>query len=226
MAQRPARISYHESLTFDGRALAALAGAAVVAAFSIAFADRSLADRLNAGYRHTTTWLYVDRAFVAVEVMFFVVLAVAIIATLIQRSGHSLPRWADVARRTGIAALVATIVVVILKVLLGRTWPDPTFFDSGVYEFSGLHGRWTLHEGSFPSGTACISAAMATTLWSEGVRHRVVAVLVAVVLMLGVVVQNYHWVSDALFGAVLGIVIGRAMFARSDALVATGLRSD
>jgi membrane-associated phospholipid phosphatase len=226
MAQRPDWISSRESSAFDSRTATALAGAAAVSVLLMAFADRSLAVRLNAGYRHTSTWLFVDRAFGAIEVMFFVVLGVAIIATLVRQFGRPLPRWADIARRTGIAALAATIVVVTLKVLLGRSWPDPTFFQSGVYEFSAMHGRWTLHEGSFPSGTACIAAAMATMLWAEGVRYRAVAVMVAGALSLGVVVQNYHWISDALFGAVLGVVVARVILARGDAVVATRLRSD
>jgi membrane-associated phospholipid phosphatase len=197
-----------------------------VSALSIAFADRSLAIRLNAGYRHTTTWLYVDHAFGVVEVIFFVIIGVAIVASIVQQLGRPLPQWADIARRTGIAALVATVVVVILKVLLGRSGPDPTFLQSGVYEFSAVHGRWTLHEGSFPSGTACISAAMATTLWAENARYRAIAVLVAGALTLGVVLQNYHWMSDALFGAVLGVVVARVVLTRHAALVATRSRSD
>jgi len=67
---------------------------------------------------------------------------------------------------------------------------------------------------------------MATTLWAEGVRYRAVAVVVAGALALGVVVQNYHWISDALFGAVLGVVVARVVLTRGDALVATRLRSD
>jgi len=64
------------------------------------------------------------------------------------------------------------------------------------------------HAGQFPSGTAAISIATATTIWLITTRLRIPAAILAAFCCAGVVVTNGHWLSDVVGGGFLGWSIG------------------
>jgi membrane-associated phospholipid phosphatase len=90
----------------------------------------------------------------------------------------------------------------------------------GIYEFRWFTGTWTPYHGAFPSATAAVTSAMAAALWLRRSPLRLAAVVVAAVLSIAVVVQQYHWLSDAVAGFALGVTIAGALNAR---LLARGL---
>jgi membrane-associated phospholipid phosphatase len=100
----------------------------------------------------------------------------------------------------------ATAADIIFKHILGRAWPDPAYIQNHIYGFRLLHGgtQWE----SFPSGTAAISAAIASVLWLEMPRWRAMSAVIVVLLCVAVVITNYHWVGDVIAGAFLGTSIG------------------
>jgi membrane-associated phospholipid phosphatase len=99
----------------------------------------------------------------------------------------------------------ATAADIIFKHFFGRAGPDP-YIQSHLYAFRLLHGG-PLWE-SFPSGTAAISAAIASVLWIMMPRSRAISVMIVVLLSTAVVITYYHWVGDVIAGAFLGVSIG------------------
>lgn len=106
-------------------------------------------------------------------------------------------------------ALVAGVIVVALKVIFGRSWPELAYERAGTDEFRWFAGEWTRQRGAFPSATACITTAVATSLWRRSSSMRWPPVVIAAVSTVLVVVQEYHWLSDAIAGVLLGVAIGR-----------------
>jgi membrane-associated phospholipid phosphatase len=98
----------------------------------------------------------------------------------------------------------ATAADIIFKHIFGRAWPDPAYIQNRAYEFRLLHG--SPHWDSFPSGTAAISAAIASVLWIEMPRWRAISSVIVVLLCVAGVITNYHWVGDVIAGAFSGHV--------------------
>jgi membrane-associated phospholipid phosphatase len=98
------------------------------------------------------------------------------------------------------------VISLLLFLLSSRAWPDPAYIQNRVYEFRLLHG--SPYWDSFPSGTAAISAAIASVLWIKMPRWRAMSAVIVVLLCVAVVITNYHWVGDVIAGAFLGTSIG------------------
>lgn len=186
--------------------LLALAVCAIAVAFCIAFVDRPLALFFDAHVRHTELWLWLDlglRPFpltIPVAVVFVFACSVWLI------SGHQLRSWAETPFFCSCSAISAGAVVLILKHIFGRGWPDPTFIHDHLYGFHLLHGE--KHWNAFPSGTAAVSVAILAVLWILRSRWRLSGLAIAILLIVAVVVTNYHWLSDVIAGAFLGWSIG------------------
>jgi membrane-associated phospholipid phosphatase len=121
-------------------------------------------------------------------------------------SGRRLGSWTRTPLLGSWAAMWAIAADIILKHIFGRAWPDPTYIQDHLYGFRLLHG--SPHWNSFPSGTAAISAAIASVLWIEMQRSRLLAALIVILLCAAVVLTNYHWVGDVIAGVFLGTSIG------------------
>jgi len=111
------------------------------------------------------------------------------------------------------AGLCATIVVKDqLKYAFGRTWPEtwilnnPSYFKDGVFGFTPFHGGpgWA----SFPSGHTTVVCALAASLWVLFPRGRPVYALAVVLVIVGLIGADYHWLSDIIAGAALGTAMG------------------
>jgi len=94
----------------------------------------------------------------------------------------------------------------IFKGISGRSWPDPAYVQNHLYGFHFLQGD--PRASSFPSGHSIIAAAIVTVLWIRIPRLRIVSLLLASAVMCVLIVTNFHWVSDVIAGAYLGVAIG------------------
>jgi membrane-associated phospholipid phosphatase len=123
-------------------------------------------------------------------------------------------RHFDLAWRTTLAmawaTLFATVAVVLLKYACGREWPEtwvehnPSWISNHAFAFLPFHGG--AGYGSFPSGhTARVTAPFAV-LWHRLPRWRVLWVLPTLLVTVGLLGANFHFPSDCIAGAGLGVV--------------------
>jgi membrane-associated phospholipid phosphatase len=117
-----------------------------------------------------------------------------------------------VALRATLAYFLAAGVKPVAKYAFGRTWPEtwthgnPSFIRDGAYGFTPFHGGagW----GAFPSGHETLVCAVAACLWVAAPRLRPVYALAVVLVGLGLLGADYHWLSDVLAGGLLGWMTG------------------
>lgn len=114
-----------------------------------------------------------------------------------------------------LAAMVSWAIKEQLKYAFGRTWPEtwtnhnPSWINDGVFGFFPFHGGagWS----SFPSGhTTTISAAM-MVLACAWPRLSPVWALPVLLVAVGLIGADYHFLSDVVAGAYLGAACGAAM---------------
>lgn len=99
-----------------------------------------------------------------------------------------------------------------LKFIFGRLWPEtwilnnPSFIRDGAYGFNLFHGG--AGYASFPSGHTSVTCAVISVLWILHPKLRVLYVLVALVVAVGLIGANYHFLSDIIAGAFVGVSTG------------------
>jgi membrane-associated phospholipid phosphatase len=117
------------------------------------------------------------------------------------------------------AALVCSLSVIVtetikdqLKFLFGRTWPETWVQDNPSLIRDGAFGFNFMHEGSayqsFPSGHMAATCAVISVLWIWYPKLRALYVLLALAVAAGLIGANYHFLSDVIAGAFVGISIG------------------
>lgn len=188
---------------------------AILTAFSIAYIDRPLASFVDAHFRHTFGWVVLNHSLKPLKVVAAAALFFLFWAGYRAASGYVLQPWTIKALVCSWAVVWGLAAELVFKEMFGRAWPDPTYTQQHVYGFRFLHGsqNWM----SFPSGTAIGCTALATTLATLFPRLRVVSAVLAAVVCIAVVACNYHWLSDIIAGAFLGISIGCMSTALLDA---------
>lgn len=124
---------------------------------------------------------------------------------------NSLSKLAEAALLCSVSLIVTRAAKDQLKVAFGRTWPEtwvnnnPSLIHDGVYGFNPFHGGAGFE--SFPSGHAAPICAVAAILWVYYPHFRVAYLLVAALVMIGLVGTNYHFVSDVIAGAFVGVSV-------------------
>ncbi|MCP4397721.1 MAG: phosphatase PAP2 family protein [bacterium] len=104
-----------------------------------------------------------------------------------------------------------------LKFVFARYWPAPVHGESisligtGDYGFTWFH--WDELYRSFPSGHAAAVFAVAVILWRCFPRLRWGAVLMCCCVVIGMLGYYYHFLSDVIAGALVGILAGKTMLA-------------
>jgi membrane-associated phospholipid phosphatase len=186
--------------------LFAFAVTVIVVVICIAYVDRPVATFFDGHLRHTAAWVWLARALAPLDVAVVMALLFLLACGTWVVSGRSLGPWTQTPLLCSWAAMWATAADIIFKHIFGRAWPDPAYIQNQVYGFHVLRGgpRWE----SFPSGTAAISAAIASVLWIVMPRSRVLGAVIVILLCFAVVITNYHWVGDVIAGALLGTSIG------------------
>jgi membrane-associated phospholipid phosphatase len=119
------------------------------------------------------------------------------------------------AGRAVLAACVATLLAIEikneLKLGFGRLWPDtwthanPSWIHDHRYGFFPFHGGagW----GSFPSGHTTAITAPCAALYQKARRWRPLWVALPVLVAVGLVGADYHFLGDCLAGAFLGVAV-------------------
>lgn len=92
----------------------------------------------------------------------------------------------------------------LIKVLVGRTRPR-LLFDEGVYSFVPLSHAYVTN--SFPSGHSQAAFAAMTALTLIFPRYDIAFVALAVLVAASRVLTTVHFLSDAVMGAWLGVVV-------------------
>ncbi len=102
-----------------------------------------------------------------------------------------------------------------LKEAFGRTWPEswlgdnPSWIRDGVFGFFPFHGG--LGWASFPSGHTAVIAAPAAVLWQVWPGLRMLWGALVAIVVVGLILGNYHFVSDTIAGLFVGAGIGLAV---------------
>lgn len=108
--------------------------------------------------------------------------------------------------------LVTSQITPLLKFIFGRTWPatwihnNPSWLQNHVYGFHFFHGGKAY--ASFPSGHTAIVFAMITVLWLGLPKWRWLCAVLGISIVAGLIGMYYHFVSDVIVGATLGILTG------------------
>ncbi len=101
------------------------------------------------------------------------------------------------------------------KEVFGRTWPESWLGDNPSWIRDGVFGFFPFHGGmgwaSFPSGHATAITTVGTVLWFIWPELRWGSGAVVVIVIIGLIGGNYHFVSDIIGGLFLGVGVGFAV---------------
>ena len=121
-------------------------------------------------------------------------------------AGRSLPRWAQATALAAAGALMAVVVAVALKRLIGRSDVDPTYLVRGLYGFHPLHGGFGYD--AFPSATMAGTTAVLAVFWCRYPQVRPWCGVLVALVVTAVLITNGHWVADVVGGGFLGGTVG------------------
>jgi membrane-associated phospholipid phosphatase len=133
-------------------------------------------------------------------------------ALLIRRAWGPFRRW----ELTLLAACVSLLIAVqfkdSLKFCCGRYWPDtwidnnPSLLANDAYGFHPFHGGTAY--ASFPSGHMTRTLSIAAVVWLAYPRWRWACIAAPVLVAIGLVGMNYHFVGDVIGGSFIGGFVG------------------
>jgi membrane-associated phospholipid phosphatase len=111
-----------------------------------------------------------------------------------------------------VSMIVAEATKSQLKYIFGRTWPEtfvnnnPSLISNNAYGFNFFHGGPGY--ASFPSGHMTTICAVASVLWIYYPKFRALYALVVIVVAIGLIGADYHFLSDIIAGSLLGTITG------------------
>jgi membrane-associated phospholipid phosphatase len=191
-----------------GPALVGLSGLVLVG-LSVAFVDQPVST-FSHDVLHRPAWappitklawwpFWVGASFLAL-------LAVGVYYAMHKRLSEA----ARIAAAAAFATLLATLAVVLLKYAFGRLWPEtwlhppnPSWINTHQYGFRPFAGSQAYE--SFPSGHTTRVTAPFAVLWRKVPRFRVLWVLPTLLIMVGLVASDFHFLGDCIAGAYVGI---------------------
>jgi membrane-associated phospholipid phosphatase len=127
-------------------------------------------------------------------------------------SRHGSPAWLRNLFSACLSTALTLAAVEPLKGVFGRTWPEswagfnPSWIRDGVYGFHWFHQGIAYQ--SFPSGHMAAICSFVVPLWLAYPRLRWACVVCCLMVATGLLGGNYHFLSDILAGAVLGLAGG------------------
>lgn len=136
---------------------------------------------------------------------------------MVRRMAGPFRRWEVAVIAMCVAVLIADQCKESLRVVFGRYWPEtwlrppnPSLIADGAYGFHPFHDGEAY--ASFPSGHTARTAAAAAVVWLAWPRWRWLAVLVTLLVGIGLVGMNYHFVGDVVAGAIIGGMVGACTY--------------
>jgi membrane-associated phospholipid phosphatase len=127
-------------------------------------------------------------------------------------SGRVLSKVQKCAWVCSISLITAVATKAELKLVFGRTWPsswmgnNPSYVRDGVYGFNFFHGG--NEYASFPSGHMAMVCAVIAVFWVYFPAGRAFYILAILTAGAGLVVANYHFLSDVIAGSFVGVTCG------------------
>jgi membrane-associated phospholipid phosphatase len=127
-------------------------------------------------------------------------------------AGYPTSRLEAVILLSSVSVIVSEEVKKQLTVVFGRTWPDtwthnnPSLIQDQVFGFNFFHGGEAY--ASFPSGHTTVTCAVISVLWIFYPRLRALWLLIALAVAVGLVGANFHFLSDVIAGAFVGVSTG------------------
>jgi membrane-associated phospholipid phosphatase len=111
-----------------------------------------------------------------------------------------------------VSVLAADVIKNQLKYAFGRTWPDSwgpeimSLIRDDIYGFHFFHSGQSYE--SFPSGHAAVVAAVMSVLWIVIPKPRTLYAICIGAADAGLVLLNFHFVSDVVAGTFVGVSTG------------------
>ncbi len=144
---------------------------------------------------------------------------VLMLAPLRLRLGRPLGSVERLLLRAGASVALAVFVKDFLKFVFGRAWPEtwidhnPSLIHDHVYGFFWFRSSAGFH--SFPSGHTTVTFAAMSVLWlGLPTRWRWLAALPCVLVVVGLLGMDYHFLGDVVAGAFVGSVCGASLARR------------
>ena len=104
-----------------------------------------------------------------------------------------------------IAAPTAFITKTILKYVFGRTNTRTWLLVPHDYNFHFFNGGG--NNSGFPSGHMLVVTALIASLWCLHPNYRPIYLVLLLLLALALIATNYHFVSDVIAGAYIGLLV-------------------
>lgn len=179
------------------------------AALSCALVDRPLARWIHDNLAHQPLFPWLTHI---VDPVVPLALGILLIAGLAAAFGKDPRPGMRPLLALAVAVLVAVAVKDELKWMFGRSWPEtwvngnPSYIRDGVFTFAWFHGGrgWA----SFPSGHMTLITAAVAALWRESRGLRWIGAVVVILVAVGLLGADYHWLSDIIAGTLLGAAVG------------------
>ncbi|MCW8308616.1 phosphatase PAP2 family protein [Acidiphilium sp. PA] len=201
----------------------------VLTLVSIAYIDRPVARFMAIHVHHRLPFI----AMAAIANLPSPLATIALIGIVIANwCGVALNRTSRLVLAIAVATLVAIMIKNQLKFDFGRVWPQshpfPGIYDHPSYLNDHVFGFFPFHGGSsyasFPSGhTTAITAPMAM-LWVLAPRYRPLWGSAIVMVIIGLIAADFHFVSDTIAGFALGVTVAAGAVSLTAGWIAQGGR--
>ena len=196
--------------------IAALAATAAAVVISFQWFDRPIASFAHTHLARPNHGIFENLTHFPDPLIPLAVIALVVLG-LRALTGKSLSNYQAAAFVCSLSVISGEEIKDQLKFIFGRTWPEtwtqnnPSFIRDGVYGFNFMHGGGAYQ--SFPSGHMAASCAVISVLWICYPRLRALLAIAGFAVAVGLVGANYHFLSDVIAGAFVGVSCGWIMTA-------------
>lgn len=140
---------------------------------------------------------------------FLLLAAMLIYIIFVIRFSYGLTKYFDHAMlMTANSVVIASFIKDLLKAIFGRYWPETwicknlSLIQNNAYGFNFFHGGFA--NKSFPSGHITVTVAAMMSLWLLYPKFRRLYGILVILVMVGMVGMDYHFVGDVIGGALVG----------------------